>query len=284
MRSRPGRRARSGSHGAEESLTPEDVRKIVGICSPAGLLVGGQALAFWADHLGVELPESLSSGVTADADFIGDAVLATTLGKRLGWETWIPSLDDSTPQTGKVTQRTGSGAIKQVDFLSGVVGLNTKDIVRRAVEMQVPHIGRLRVIHPLDVLDSRIQNLHLLPEKRNDAGIAQARLAVSAARAFIAREVATRGERIGLKLLERIAEMAADMAATRVFLLYGIDPLEAVPLEDFRTTSALHKVRWPQILAEVGQKRETTRKLVTRIALREGERSRRRPSSRDRHR
>ena len=250
------------SRHTEAPLDAEDVRKILGICSPTGLLVGGQALAFWADHLQVERPESLISGVTADADFIGDAALAATLGRRLGWQTWIPSLDDSTPQTGKVTHRTKSGHVKQVDFLSGVVGLTTKDLARRAIEMDIPDIGRLRVIHPVDVLDSRIQNLHLLPEKRNDAGIAQARLALGVVRVFIAREVATRGERVGLKLLERIAEMATDMAAVRVFLLYGIDPLEAVPLEQFRTTTALHKVRWPQILAEVTRKRESTRKLA----------------------
>jgi hypothetical protein len=248
----------------EAPLTPEDVQKILSICSPRGLLVGGQALAFWADHLRVERPANLVSGVTADADFIGDSLLAKDLGKRLGWQTWIPALDDSTPQTGKVTHRTKAGAVKQVDFLSGVVGLTTKDLARRAIEMKVPDIGLLRVIHPIDVLDSRIQNLHLLPEKRTAAGIAQARLAVDVAREFIRLEVATRGERVGLKLLERIAAIAADIAAVRVFLLHGIDPLQAVPLEDFRTTSALHKVRWPQIVAEVSQKRESLRKLLSR--------------------
>src|SRR6202022_728626 len=248
----------------EAPLTPEDVQKILSICSPRGLLVGGQALAFWADHLRVERPANLASGVTADADFIGDSVLAKDLAKRLGWQIWIPALDDSTPQTGKVTHRTKSGAVKQVDFLSGVVGLTTKDLVRRAIEMEIPDIGRLRVIHPVDVLDSRIQNLHLLPEKRTDAGIAQALLAVDVARAFIRQEVAARGERAGLTLLERAADIAGDIAAVRVFLLYGIDPLKAVPLEDFRTTSALHKVRWPQIVAEVGEKRESLRKLSSR--------------------
>src|SRR6185437_5046768 len=109
------------SSGAEASLDAEEVRTILNICSPAGLLVGGQALAFWADYLQVERPGLLASGVTADADFIGDAALATTLGKRLGWQTWIPSLDDSTAQTGKVTHRTKGGEVKQVDFLSGVV-------------------------------------------------------------------------------------------------------------------------------------------------------------------
>ena len=206
------------------------------------------------------------SGVTADADFIGDSVLAKDLGKRLGWETWIPALDDSTPQTGKVTHRTKSGAVKQVDFLSGVVGLTTKELARRAVELDVPKIGHLRVIHPLDVLDSRIQNLHVLPEKRTEVGIAQAQLALTVARAFIRQEVAAQGERAGLKLLERIADIATDIAAVRVFLLYGIDPLEAVPLEDFRTTPALHKVRWPQIVEAVGAKRESMRRLSVRTA------------------
>ena len=245
---------------SEAPLTPEEVQKILSICSPRGLLVGGQALAFWADHLQVERPENLVSGVTADADFIGDSVLARDLARRLGWKIWIPALDDSTPQTGKVTHRTRSG-VKQVDFLSGVVGLTTKDLARRAIELEIPEIGHLRVIHPIDVLDSRIQNLHLLPGKRTDAGIAQARLSVDVARAFIRQEVATRDERAGLKLLERVADIASDMAAVRVFLLYGIDPLKAVPLEDFRTTSALHKVRWPQIVAEAGEKRESLRKL-----------------------
>jgi hypothetical protein len=197
----------------EAPLAAEEVRKILSICSPRGLLVGGQALAFWADHLEVERPPTLVSSVTADADFIGDSTLAKELGKRLGWQTWIPSLDESTPQTGKVTHRTKSGGVKQVDFLSGVVGLNTKDLARRAVEMEVPGIGHLRVIHPIDVLDSRIQNLHLLPEKRTDAGIAQAQLSVNVARMFIRREVESRGERIGLKLLERVADIAGDISA-----------------------------------------------------------------------
>jgi hypothetical protein len=248
----------------EAPLSPEDVQTILSICSPRGLLVGGQALAFWADHLEVERPANLRSGVTADADFIGDSVLAKDLARRLGWQIWIPALDDSTPQTGKVTHRTTNGQVKQVDFLSGVVGLTTKDLARRAIEMDMPEIGRLRVIHPIDVLDSRIQNLHLLPEKRTDAGIAQAQLAVDVARTFIRREVEARDERAGLRLLERVADIAADIAAVRVFLLYGIDPLKAVPLEDFRTAAALHKVRWPQIMAEVREKRESMRKLSSR--------------------
>jgi len=248
----------------EAVLTVEDLKRILSICAPRGLLVGGQALAFWADHLQVKRPADLVSGVTADADFIGDAGLAISLGKSLGWETWIPTLDDATPQTAKVSHRLRNGGVKQVDFLSGVAGLTTKDLVRRAVVMELPEMGQVRVIHPVDVLDSRIQNLHLLPEKRTRTGIAQAKLAVDVVRAFISQQVSTRNERTGLKLLERVAEIAAESAAVRVFLLYGIDPLAAIPLEEFRTTTALHKERWPQIVAEVGERRAKLRKLTSK--------------------
>ena len=253
----------------EAPLAPAEVTRILSICSPEGLLVGGQALAFWADHYEVRRPPDLESGVTADADFIGDSALARRLGKQLGWTTWIPALDDATPQTGKVTHRLRNGTVKQVDFLSGVVGLTTKDLTRRAVEVEVPGAGALRVIHPIDVLDSRIQNLHALPEKRNKVGVAQAALAIDVARACIRRTVTETGERAGLKLLERVAEIAAETAALRVFLLYAIDPLQAVPLEDFRTTSTLHRVRWPQIVAAVNAKRDALYRL-TRAAKTRG--------------
>lgn len=243
----------------EAPLTAAEVREILAVCSPRGLLVGGQALAFWADHLQVTRPANLTSGVTADADFIGDADLARDLSEHLGWQIWVPSIDDATPQTAKVTHRLKGGLVKQIDFLSGVAGLTTKDLARRAIEMEIPGVGRLRVIHPIDVLDSRIQNLDLIAAKRTKAGIAQASLAVDVARAFIRQEIQTRGERAALKLLERIVEITVDIAALRVHLRYGIDPLAAVPLEDFRTTPALHKVRWPRIVADVSQRRDRLR-------------------------
>lgn len=250
-------------HDREAPLTPDDVLQILRVCSEDGVLVGGQALALWANHLRVEPPVDLPL-VTVDAHFIGDAMLAKKLGDALGWKTWIPSLEEITPQTGKVTHRTKGGGVKQVDFLASVAGLTTKDLVRRSRQIEVPEIGKLRVMHPIDVLDSRIQNLDTLPQKRNAIGIAQARLGVDVVRAFILQEARTGDKRAGLKLVERVAEIAYDIAATRVFLLHGVDPLGAVPLEEFRTVKAFRELRWPQIVAEVARKRSSLEKLLTR--------------------
>jgi len=249
----------------EATLSREDLRSILKVCSTEGVLVGGQALGFWADHFVLRRPTDLVAAVSADADFIADGELARKLARALGWKPWIPGFDDATFQTGKVTQRLPDGSIKQVDFLAGVAGLATEDVVRRALEMDVPEIGRLRVMHPIDVLDSRIQNLALIPEKRTRAGVSQARLAIDVARAFIGAEIDERGEKKALKLLERIAVIAADEGALSVFVQYEIDPLLAVPLEDFRTTTALHTQRWPQITAAVARKRDRYRRQQTRL-------------------
>ena len=134
-----------------------------------------------------------------------------------------------------VTQKQADGKHQaNVDFLASVAGLATVDVVRRAVEMEVPQIGRLRVMHPIDVLDSRVQNLDLIPSKRTPAGVSQAKLAIDVARASVAAEIVERGEKKALRLLERIAAIAADDGATRVFLRYGIDPLASRATRGFQ--------------------------------------------------
>jgi hypothetical protein len=248
----------------EAVLSPEDLRAILEVCSTEGVLVGGQALAFWADHFAVARPAALEAAVSADADFIADGELARKLARLLGWKAWIPGFDDATFQTGKVTQKLPDGSVKQVDFLASVAGLATQDVVRRALEMEVPQIGRLRVMHPIDVLDSRIQNLALIPAKRTKAGVSQAGLAIDVARAFMSAEIDERGEKKALQLLERIAVIAAGERAVGVFFQYDVDPLLAVPLENFRTTTALHTRRWPQIVAAVKKKRDTYRRQKSR--------------------
>jgi hypothetical protein len=56
--------------------------------------------------------------------------------------------------------------------------------------------------------------------------------------------------------------VAAEPGAVRVFLLYGLDPLAAIRLEDFRTTTALHAKRWPQITTEINTESEKMRMLT----------------------
>ncbi|HEX2494870.1 MAG TPA: hypothetical protein VHK24_13950, partial [Steroidobacter sp.] len=49
--------------------------------------------------------------------------------------------------------------IKQVDFLSGIVGLDTEAIRNRASQLTLADGTTVQLLHPLDVLESRLRNL-----------------------------------------------------------------------------------------------------------------------------
>jgi hypothetical protein len=93
-------------------------------------------------------------------------------------------------------------------------------------------------------------------------------LAIAMVAAFIRAEAASQGERAALKQLERVVAIADDYAAILVFVLYGIDVLQAVPLEAFPSTAELHRQRWPQVIARARSQREALAKLANRVSER----------------
>jgi hypothetical protein len=250
----------------EAELTPDEVERILRTCGTDALLVGGQALATWAVHYRIQPVGELSRAVTMDADFIGTSNVAHALQRSLGppWKLRKGTLDDVGGQVAKVYAKTGDG-IKQVDFLSGIVGLDTAAVRKRAVEITLPDGVPVHVLHPLDVLESRLCNLDSIPSKRNVFGVAQARLAVSVVRAFI-EDTMDEGQdpRRVRQAVKRVERIALDTRLTQVALTYDIDVLAAVPAERI-AYPRFHELQWPQVLARFERKRE---KFVTLHARR----------------
>jgi hypothetical protein len=100
-------------------------------------------------------------------------------------ELCIGNLDDFGGKVAKVYATVPEEGIKQIDFLSGIVRLDTDVIRTRASELTLEDGTTIQLLHPLDVLESRLRNLDALPSKQNTIGVAQARLAVSIIRAVI---------------------------------------------------------------------------------------------------
>lgn len=242
----------------EIALTEQEIDQILRGCAGRALLVGDQALAFWAQYYQVKPLGVLAVNVTSDADFIGPAQIARDLSRSLkpmGWRYWQPSPEDATPQTAKLSKRLEGQGIKQIDFLANIVGLRTDSIQRRAVLLNLADGTRLRVLHPLDVLESRLRNLAELASKRSPQGIAQARLAIEIVRSFLEQMLPEEPPRRLLDAIERVIRMARDESLETVFHDYTFDLLAAVPSdrvssEDFRTR------RWPQVLALMGEQRQ----------------------------
>jgi hypothetical protein len=257
----------------EIALTQEEIDRLLSNCNGRALLVGGQALAFWAQHYQIRPQGVLSYGITRDADFVGSAAVAREIFESLrplGWRFWGVSFDDATSQTAKLSRRVEGEGIKQVDFLSGIVGLSTEGILRRAVTMKLTDGARLLVLHPLDVLESRLKNIASLPSKRDHQGIAQARLATEVVGAYLEQLIRAGETRVLLNSIERIVQIAQQKSLDPVFYNYDLDPLQAVPAERI-PMAEFQSRRWPQVKELIKKQRIAYAQRREGVAEREGD-------------
>lgn len=254
----------------EAELTAEEVERILKVCGPRALLVGGQSLATWAVYYGIQPIGELSRTVTTDVDFIGTSATAQQLQRSLGqpWKLRKGTLDDFGPQIAKVYATLPEEGIKQVDFLSGIVGLDTEAIRRRASQLTLTDGTTIQLLHPLDVLESRLRNLDALPSKRNPIGVAQARLAVNVVRSFIEKHMNDAGDpRTVRQAIKRVEKLTLDPRLSRVAFTYDIDVLAAIPVERIGY-SRFREEQWPRVLARLESKRKKFAALKARRDLR----------------
>lgn len=244
----------------EAALTPAEVGLILRICGSRALLVGGQSLAAWASYFGVQPPGELSQLITVDADFVGTSQVARLLKQGLGdsWRIREGTLDDAGGQVAKVFTEPSSEGVKQIDFLSGILGatLSTPKIEARASTIEYEPGLNIRVLHPLDLLESRLYNLALLSSKRNQIGVAQARLAVQVVRAFLLEHLSEgRDPRVVRQAIKRVEKMALTTQLASVAFEYRIDVLSAIPVERI-AEARFHAERWPRIQERLAKKRK----------------------------
>lgn len=241
----------------ELALTDEELDHVLRVCNGRALLVGGQSLAFWAKHYKVSLTGVLATCVTSDVDFIGTADVALDLAASLrhqGWRYWKPNMDDATPHTAKLSKRVEGQGIKQIDFVSAIVGLDTEQIMKRAPNIRLADGIEIRVLHPLDVLESRLWNVRILASKRTSQYIAQVTLAINVAAQYFEQLLREQSTRQLLKGAERIGKIARDARLAAEFNGYGFDVLQAVPVDRFPSREFQTK-RWPQIVRAAEQRR-----------------------------
>ena len=240
------------------ALSDAEVVEILRASEHIAILVGGQALAIWASFYHVAIPAALTAHVTRDADFIGSADTALIVKGGLSNKDWkLEQVRPGAPSPASAQLRLETEhGIKEIDFLGSIVGLHTDDVRRRAVPLGLPGGYAVTVLHPLDVLASRLHNLAEIPEKRNDKGVAQAQLAIGIAGAFLRDTAAHRTERKLFNEIERMRIVVMNDAVAATCRQYALDVLSCVPLDRI-TNENFKNRRWPQIRREVESKAVT---------------------------
>lgn len=135
-----------------------------------------------------------------------------------------------------------------------VIGLKGDSVRKRAVRTESGEGGQaFLVMHPLDVLSSRLANLYQLKEKQNDKGMMQLGLAIDVARAFLRSEAqmsqpaeTASGRSPVQSFVSAIEKMAVEDAGRKVAQRYSLHVADAIdpnliPAGPFWTK------RWPAL-------------------------------------
>ena len=161
------------------------VKRLLGAASENEVLVGGQALAVWIVKYGLQLPADIPV-VTRDTDFLAQSAAATTsvekFARAINGKATFPRRLDMTALVGQVELAVSDTTYINVDVIFQLIGLDPAQVLARAVRVELTGATTFLVMHPLDLLKSRLANLHALREKQNDKGAAQLRLGIDVAR------------------------------------------------------------------------------------------------------
>lgn len=135
----------------------------------------------------------------------------------------------------------GSGKVRNVDVLHLLYttgGLRksrefTRRVERDAVLVELDSGVQLRVMHPLDVLESRVQNAVGLVDDKGEHVITQARWAIAVARSAllrVARSPTEDGERIG-RHVQRVFRLWKSPVGQRLWNEHRLCVLDALDVE-----------------------------------------------------
>lgn len=232
-------------------FTLAQLERLLSNVDQATVLVGGQALVFWVDRYGVTVPpDRLAEGISSDADFLGNRRTVSNLADGMCGKASYPSQRAITALVGQVTIPLNDDEFLNVDVIGRVVGIDADAVQKRALEAQLGSV-KFRVMHPLDVLQSRIENLARLPDKQTTEGVDQAKLSVAVARAYIEAIAAEPdGQRLALKAIEHVVRIGKSSAGRKASREFGIEFLPAIPAHVIKNESFLAQ-RWPRIIKEL---------------------------------
>lgn len=239
----------------EVPISKEVVHQLLSRIPPDLILVGGQALAFWIEHYSIDAtPPSGEDAayVSRDADFLGKRGHVRILAEIIAGKTSYPPRKAMTILCGQIfVINDAAKTLMNIDVIHRIGNLDSDAVRRRAVEASVGG-NTFLVMHPLDVLVSRVENFREIKEKQNRNGLRQIALSIEVARRYVL-EAVKRDESIAIRAIEKIAETARSAAG--IFARkHGAEIYEAIVPEIIEANiknENFRSKRLPKLVAEI---------------------------------
>lgn len=217
-----------------KSLPPLSVRDVAELLersprSRDAILVGGQALNVWAVHYGLA---TQTAAVSDDIDFFGTRADAIAAGLDWGGDVNMPSLDDHTPNAAVVLVEIHDSK-RGIDFLDSILGVEAEELRRWAGLVR----GRdysFRVLHPLHVLQSQLENVYgALKRRDEEVGqyyVGRVKLSVQVVASAVEEMLEAKRTRDALNAAERVARIARSRPGLEAHRRDGIEVLAGIPI------------------------------------------------------
>jgi len=231
------------------------------------LIVGGQAVNFWAEVFEAEEPElrKYRPFTSADLDLHRpDLVAKQVLRARAGD---VEAERDPFGKAFTIVSHTfliagKAGTVLAVDNLKMVPGLRPDEVKKGTLVVEFSGI-RLRVLNPIACLKAKLHNVGVI-DQRGRQDEKHVRILIPCARAFIRRLVAEAQSsgncRPALNALQQLLLWTSDRESNNVARAHDFALLQTLPLADLRRSNHPKLVRfvakrlpgWQQLLVSHG--------------------------------
>jgi hypothetical protein len=237
----------------EVPISEELLKQVLASLSKDSVLVGGQALAYWVSYYGVQLPSQMPGAISDDADILGSREDVLAIASKTHGLSELQPQRSLSALVGHVTIPVSETTYVNVDVLHRLVGVKSEQVREHASEVQLEEV-KFRVMHPIDVLISRVENLAILSDKQNNEGVTQMRLAIMVMAQYVREvfEYPDDGERHAMKVIEKVVSIARTGSGRKCSRDFGISFVDALP-GFLIVNPSFRKIRWPQILSELGK-------------------------------
>ena len=260
------------SPGGTPPLPPREVRRVLHRLQELTdeghiVVVGGQAVYFWAYYFSARQPTLLRGAppTSKDLDLCGNRETVLRAAELLGGEPLLPEIDHVTPNAGIVRFRDAEGHERVLDVITSPYGLTKRDVTRGAVHAryQPPRSRAVYfwVMNPVHCMQSRVHNVIGLYQ-RGRHSLRQLRVSIPCTREFLrslldSEEVGiAQRRRCVMAWNQRIYRFArSDRDAQALYRELGIDPFAAVLADDDRLSERFRRDGYPRWKADLETRR-----------------------------
>ncbi len=243
-------------------LSVEDVAALLSTSPEArnSVIVGGQALNIWAVKYKIQ---SVGVMLSQDVDFVGSAKAAIQAGVEWGAEAQLPGVDNATPNTA-VLMLDFAGGKREIDFLSGVLGVDTDALKGSAMTIRFGPNEELwiKVMHPLHCMISQITNayapkLNRRADPKNGEWVAErARISVQVLNHSFDDYLTQGGVGPAKQMGTKVVDFGTKAPALAAYFQDKIDVLEAVPKDHPAWKEGFEKTVYMPLKKRLIQKRK----------------------------